>query len=80
MRARSGPDRVPLRSPADPDRPAKYSVSTEQFALLREAVLEAIDASGGEVPLRGAVEHAVAHLSDHPAFPTGRACATSPRR
>ncbi len=73
MRARSGPDRVPLRSPADCARAAKYSVSLEQFTLLRTAILEAIDAApDGELPLRGAVEHAVGELSAHPAFPTGR--------
>jgi hypothetical protein len=72
MRARSGPDRVPLRSPADPGRPAKYSMSAEQFALLRDALLEAVAIGEGEVPLRAAVEHAQALLADHPAFPTGR--------
>ncbi len=63
---------MPLRSPADPERPAKYSMSVEQFALLREALLEAIELGGGEAPLRVAVEHAQALLSEHPAFPTGR--------
>lgn len=72
MRARSGPDRVPLRSPAAPERPAKSSMSVEQFALLREALLEAIELGGGEAPLRVAVEHAQALLAGHPAFPTGR--------
>lgn len=52
-----------------------FTISSEQYVLLRDAILEAIDAFAderGEVPLKQIQAHVDATLSSHAAFPKGR--------
>ncbi|MEO0603210.1 MAG: hypothetical protein AAF211_17355 [Myxococcota bacterium] len=52
-----------------------FTIAAEQYTLLRDAILEAVDDyadAHGEVSLKQIVAHVDATLASHAAFPTGR--------
>ena len=71
---RHPPGRRRLRSAVRADGYETWTIDAENYRILRELILRAVEDldDGAGVPVQGLIAVAEAELTDHPRFPSGR--------